>query len=776
MKKTKYTFGFLLVICMIVFNVKLMKAQGNSSSSVEYPIEKVNLMTDRNLYISGETVWFTASCFLIESSSPHNISKVLYIELYNAENKIFNQEKFILTNGRVSGFIHIPEELPTDNYFLRAYTMYLRNFSPDIYATLCLTIINPEFPPQQAADKEGLEVFSENEKLVAGVQNRLAIRVPVVQSRKITGAGVYDTSGVFAAPVKFFNNGLGSFAFVPEDNATYFLKLEFENKDSLIKKLPVVKQGWIATSRISSDRLRYRLSGKGHPENRGSFQFSVWSQDQRLLFRQEFNLENLQIGIEIRENILVPGINYLVLKSGDGELISFTSCLVQHQFDQGPEIRLEKQSFRTREKVELQLLPFYDDNEAVDYMQLSVVKAGTNFDLDSTLPDVYLENPLLLRDALDQPLPPDVNDQIDAVLVIQNSRLKNEFLQNKNALKDYSDYIPEIRDISVSGIVKEKKNGNPIPAIRVYAAVLHDDFQFHSTTSTTDGSFVFSLPHLQGKHDLFLTTEVDSSVDIEILLNNDFSAQFPNLMETLPEINIRNRTLIEELLVNQQVSMNFPAFSEMRMEPVTALPPWIRTDVITIVLSDYIPLATIQEVFNEIVTWVRMKEKNGVYKLSVFDDQSQLTYDDPMVLLDGIPITDVNVLTKLYPAQVDQIKVLNRVYILGDLTIRGLISIKTKTDNFGGISLPDNAVFVNYKTRSVPALFKLPDELPADLKKPNPWFKTLLYYESIDSLTAKGKSIEFFTSDQTSEYDIILKGKTRDGKLIFSKHSFDVKD
>ena len=773
MIRSKFITPILVLLFVWVQGCNALYSQVSHSGGGDYPVEKVRLSTDRNLYISGETIWFTAVTSL-ERGSGNNFSQIVYIELYNANNKAFVQEKFKLADGRVSGFINIPEELPTDNYFLRAYTMYLRNFSPDTYATHCLAVINPEFPPEQTDVGDSLEVFTENEKLVAGIKNKIAFHLPARQVRNISGAAIYDTSGVFVTRVKFFNNGLGSVSFVPEDTNAYFLKFDYNDKDSLVHKLPDVAQGWMATSRISGDKLHYRISGNGFPEAGGPFQFSVWSQDKRRLFRQECSFENLKSGIEIGESILVPGINYLVLKSGNGELKSLSTLFKQPDFVNGPKIILSGQSYKIRNRVELKLSQDPEEINGIDYLQLSVIKTGTTFNPDSALPAVYVANPLILIEAIDQPLSQNMEEQIDAVLLMHNSNFRDQFLKSENEEFQQMAYIPDIRDVSVSGIVKNKSKGRPIAGLRIFASVLHDDFQFHSTTTATDGSFVFSLPHLQGKHDLFLSTEADSAANVEIFLNNDFSTQFTNVVETPPQINNSNRSTIEELLVNQQVSLNFPAFSEMKMDPVVTLPPWIRTDLITIVLSDYIPLATIQEVFNEIVTWVRMKEKDGDYKLTVFDDQSQLTYDDPLILVDGIPINDVNVLTKLYPAQVEQIKVLNRVFILGDLTLRGLISIKTKTDNFGGIPLPDDAVFVNYKTRSVPASFKLPDELPADLKSPNPWFKTLLYYAPIDSLPPEGKSIEFFTSDDASGYDIILKGKTRDGRLIFSKHSFEV--
>ena len=51
--------------------------------------------------------------------------------------------KFRITNGIATGFLNIPDNISTGNYYLRTYTQFMRNYSAYLYPTSLLSIINP---------------------------------------------------------------------------------------------------------------------------------------------------------------------------------------------------------------------------------------------------------------------------------------------------------------------------------------------------------------------------------------------------------------------------------------------------------------------------------------------------------------------------------------------------------------------------------------------------------------------------------------------------------
>ena len=743
------------------------------------PIERVTLVTDRDLYISGETVWFTASCFLEKENESSPLSQILYIELFNANQKVFVQEKFKLTNGRVSGNIHIPEEIPTACYFIRAYTSYMRNFPPEHYFTIALTVVNPEYPVKQETLHEEIEVFLQQDMLLSNVPNKVVFRLPSINALNLQSAFIRDTTGVFTNPVTFYQNGLAFCTFIPADSSLYKICVVLKNNDTIAKLLPQpTNHGFLVEAIVAEQELRYKLLGS-LPGNKVSdpFNIIIRSQDFVKLYDENLSGENLKKGISIPANQFTIGLNHVELRSSDNRLLNLQSIFIA----QNPEINItphiSKQTYTPREQVEMVIATNGQAIPEIEFLQFSVVKKGSGTGISETLPGMLISNPQLLRDINSTSFDREISDQIYAALQIYAARIKETYDEVVSSSVSHFDYIPDIRDISVTGLVKDKKTQKPVEGIRLFASVMQEEFQLHSAKTSLDGRFAFSLPFLHGKYDVFLCPEFDTLQKIEILLNNDFSSQFTSLVDIAPDIDESARRLLEGMLLNQQVSLNFNNPNEVVSLPVTKVPAWFGNDMNTIVLADYIAFNTIREVFNEIVPQVRLKEQDGKYKLHVYDEQSEIYYEDPLVLLDGIPITDINILLQLYPAKVDRIEVLNRTFILGNLTIRGLVSVRTKTDNFGGVQLPEDVVFVNYQTRSAIAEFN-PINLEADttLQQPMPLFKNLLYFNSFYSLSEIPEKISFYASDHVSDYEIVIKGKTLDGRWINGRSEFKVVD
>jgi len=94
-------------------------------------VEKVYIETDRTNYLSGDTIWFSA--FILESLNMDStsLSRILHVDLINADNKLEKHLKLIIRNGRSSGNFTLQKELKNGIFRLRAYTQYMRNFQSE---------------------------------------------------------------------------------------------------------------------------------------------------------------------------------------------------------------------------------------------------------------------------------------------------------------------------------------------------------------------------------------------------------------------------------------------------------------------------------------------------------------------------------------------------------------------------------------------------------------------------------------------------------------------
>ena len=84
-------------------------------------VERTYLSTDRDVYVAGETIWYSAFCLDAAKGIFSPVSNVAYVELHNAETMVASG-KVALTGGRGAGRLAIPAALPTGNYRLVVYT------------------------------------------------------------------------------------------------------------------------------------------------------------------------------------------------------------------------------------------------------------------------------------------------------------------------------------------------------------------------------------------------------------------------------------------------------------------------------------------------------------------------------------------------------------------------------------------------------------------------------------------------------------------------------
>lgn len=108
--------------------------------------ERVQLLSNKNVYFTNETVYFTA----FNQSPVHvkemDLSKVLYIEIVTPNGLAVHQGKFAWNSTGSSGSLIIPTSLVSGNYYLKSYTAWMQNTSPDLYAYLPIKIVNPNSP------------------------------------------------------------------------------------------------------------------------------------------------------------------------------------------------------------------------------------------------------------------------------------------------------------------------------------------------------------------------------------------------------------------------------------------------------------------------------------------------------------------------------------------------------------------------------------------------------------------------------------------------------
>ncbi|MDE6697237.1 MAG: hypothetical protein K2K25_10190 [Muribaculaceae bacterium] len=109
-----------------------------------YPQEKLHVVTDRDIYCGGDTIWLRAFVVDADTHLQTAISKYAYIELMTPFGFANKRVKLMEQDGVYAGYIPVDEEIYEGEYTLAAYTAYAENQGKDYFFRKPLRIVTPQ--------------------------------------------------------------------------------------------------------------------------------------------------------------------------------------------------------------------------------------------------------------------------------------------------------------------------------------------------------------------------------------------------------------------------------------------------------------------------------------------------------------------------------------------------------------------------------------------------------------------------------------------------------
>lgn len=117
----------------------------------QYPREKVFLHLDNNAYIEEETMWFKAYVVRASTLQPTTLSRVLYVELLNADGQLIERQLLRVDSlGQAHGQFELKLPIKAGYYEVRAFTREMLNWGDEG----CFSRVIPVF----AKDKDELSI------------------------------------------------------------------------------------------------------------------------------------------------------------------------------------------------------------------------------------------------------------------------------------------------------------------------------------------------------------------------------------------------------------------------------------------------------------------------------------------------------------------------------------------------------------------------------------------------------------------------------------------
>jgi len=291
-----------------------------------------------------------------------------------------------------------------------------------------------------------------------------------------------------------------------------------------------------------------------------------------------------------------------------------------------------------------------------------------------------------------------------------------------------------------------------------------------------NGDILFLTNCISGAKELISTlisyTDKQYRVDIE----SPFITKFKEKKFPVLRTEIMDQNALLERSIGIQVLYNFMTDSINQLSSPKSFFTW-KPDQ-TYLMEEYTRFASMQEVITEFVTFARFRNINKKRMLSVYNTLTGYASGATLVLVDGIPLFDHDILYNYDPELIKKIEVYQDSYLFGEQIIDGIVSFTTHNNNYPNLKLEGSTQFFDYEGTLAKRKFYSPVyNTEPERQSRLPDFRHTLFWEpdlKIEDETSK--IISFYTSDLPGEYTITVEGLTRQGEVIYASSSFVVRE
>lgn len=746
-------------------------------------VEKLYGHLDRPTYVARETMWLKLYAVDGTYHRPLALSQVAYVEVLNSLHQPVLQTQLSLREGTGQGSLNLPAALPTGRYVVRAYTSWMKNFDPEFYFHTSVTIINTSAPsgpaPTAAAPGYDVQFFPEGGQLVPGLPCRVACRVADATGRGLAAAGtVRDAQGRAVATWRTLRAGLGSFEFTPAPGAAYTADIQLAGGQKLTHPLPAAAaQGYVLhLTDAGPAQLRLRVLTQAP----GPARLALVAHSGQHLATAQAILPNAPGETEflIEKAALLPGITHFTVFSGRQPVaerlyfrrprpLPLTVAPAQAQYGPRQKVTLRLTLPATAAPAQVSVAVYQLDSlTTAAPADISSVLSLTS-DLKGTVedPDYYLRDSSQTGQAA-----------LDNLLLTHGwSRFRwPDVLAGRAPALPYP---PEVNGPLVRGRVLTAA-GAPAPGIMAYLAAPSRAARFYPATSRADGLLYFEPKDWYGPQTVTLQTDWrrDSTYQLTLLApySERYAARPAAALVLAPAL---TADLTRRHLQAQLQNTYFGRYRQYGRPPRDTVAfygqPPVRYN-----LDDYTRFKVLEEVLREYVQGVFVRQRKDGFHLPMADQSGRGMFEaDPLVLLDGVPLFNLNKLMAFDPLRIQRLAVFTNRYFYGGEEHEGLLSFTTYQGNLQGFALDPRALLEEYEGLQGQREFFAPryDTTPQQ-QSSLPDRRNLLHWQpNIALVPGATQELTFYTSDQAGRYQVVVQALAADGQAGSARATFEVR-
>jgi hypothetical protein len=764
---------------------------------------KLYLHCDRDQYFLGDTIWYKA--YYLDGQSnifvPGLIS--MYVDVINEMGQSVLDQAVPIDNGAADGAIDLPDSLKPGNYILRAFTDFQKQIGEEAFFYKQLKISRLESfvegadqPEQAKAQEIDVAFLPEGGMLLEGHMNAIGIKAIDSHGKGIQVQGeIIDSRGEAVTAFTSSYKGMASAGFFPEKDETYKVRVT-GYPDYQGPLTDIVEEGIkLEFDKKSASNLHFKVVTNTDFYLGHTFYFAI-SHHGEVLFHKKFIQKERAFPIIVNKDALPAGINRLVLL--DEQLLPISERLFFSTNYQLNEIKIkaDKQAYETRSPVRLRLADAREqDNQSWSNLSMVVVD---EFATSKEDPSSNILSWLLIDSELKGHIESPQDFFIDGPEMASARKL--DLLMMTQGWSSYIWNTPEEymalksaeeEGFNIGGTVHRVIGKKPASAGTVDLKIYNNDFMHMDEVRIDEhGRFLFKGVSYLDTASVFLQARnKNDKLTYKITLDPFFRDKPPMSPKYWPKEELyspKTAELYQKQYENLQALKDYTlktgafyieevTITEHKREPddghfrIHPKPTNSRKlsdlDVGALSVFDYIKTH---------FAGVRVDANNNVY----IGGPSSFTPRPALLLLNGFRI-DGDLLAHIPISEIDVVEVLKFAHetaIYGVRAGNGVVAVYTEkggefynTDRYlpGTLAKRISGYASNRE-------FYSPKYTPETINSEMPDHRIVLYWNP-NIFTEKGRaSVNFFTSDDLSRYNVLVEGITRDGRICLGKAGFEV--
>ncbi|WP_379969188.1 hypothetical protein [Epilithonimonas sp. UC225_85] len=488
-------FSLLLILSCQIF------AQDKAEVAIQkldqdFPQEKVYLMLNKDNYAAGDNIWFKA--FVFDAYSRSTISTTLFIELLDSNKKLIDKKLIPIYNSESEGNFVLPDDLKENNYYIRAYTTWMNNFSEDFQFIKPIAVYNPSSSEKLVHNTSSdwtASAYPESGTFVDGINTKVAVRLWSKSDLPMSWSGFVinkEKPDTHLSDFKGLDENVGIFSITPQKGKKYQLTVIDDKGKRQTTDLPDVSESGINFQVKSNiNTIDYSLKSNNLAENSGYYKL-IATIGNKLVYKAKIKKDNNGETFSIPTAQLINSVIQFTLFDEKENVLAQRLCFVQPQKLNIQKPVIENSSFNLQPKS-INSFEIKSNTNIPDYM-IAIYDASKSVNSENMLSTLWLTGDFI--DYINNPSQYFADnrntDALDALLISERwtrfswqDIIAGKFPVIKNKPEPYLSYS-----------IRITTNGKPVPNTGVNVMFEGEKAGSKLTTVMTDSNGDINLKNM----------------------------------------------------------------------------------------------------------------------------------------------------------------------------------------------------------------------------------------------------------------------------------------